>query len=44
MDIVTSVAQGIVDSDDKELPRVLGGVAPEHLDIVCGAAVLLCPL
>jgi len=36
------VALGIVDSVYRELPRVLGGVAPEHLDIACGASVLLC--
>ena len=33
---------GIVDSVNRELPRVFGGVAPEHLDVACGASVLLC--
>ena len=41
-DVVTSVAMGIVDSVIGELLRVFRGVAPEHLDVACGASVLLC--
>ena len=36
------MALGIVDSVNRELPRVPRGAAYEHLKIACNASVLLC--